>query len=105
MVKPDVSDDVKFARLRRFNLIMGFLHLVQGILMIVLSSGFSLPVYANYLGLDEASRLAVIREILKQKNNPLGPDGETIGQILVEAACQFLPSATVNDVLLGGGPP
>ena len=52
-----------------------------------------------------ATRLAVIREILNQKNNPLGPDGETIGQILVEAACQFLPSATVNDVLRGGGPP
>ncbi|MCV7223341.1 hypothetical protein [Mycolicibacterium elephantis] len=59
----------------------------------------------EFNGLDEAKRLAVIREILNQKNNPLGPDGEAIGQILVEAACQFLPSATVNDVLLGGGPP
>ncbi|MDT5019350.1 MAG: hypothetical protein QOD39_5510 [Mycobacterium sp.] len=55
--------------------------------------------------LDEATRLAVIREILKQENNPLGPNGESIGQMLVEAACQFLPEATVNEVLLGGGPP
>lgn len=55
--------------------------------------------------LDEATRLAVIREILKQDNNPLGPNGESIGQMLVEAACQFLPDATVNEVLLGGGPP
>lgn len=54
--------------------------------------------------LDEATRLAVIREILKQDNNPLGPDGESIGQMLVEAACQFLPQATVNEVLLGAPP-
>ncbi|MCT7661617.1 hypothetical protein [Mycobacterium deserti] len=55
--------------------------------------------------LDEATRVAVIREILKQENNPLGPDGESIGQMLVEAACQFLPQATVNEVLLGAPPP
>jgi hypothetical protein len=59
----------------------------------------------EFNGLDEATRLAVIREILKQENNPLGPNGESIGQMLVEAACQFLPEATVNEVLLGGSPP
>jgi hypothetical protein len=55
--------------------------------------------------LDEATRVAVVREILKQENNPLGPDGEGVGQMLVEAACQFLPDATVNEVLLGSPPP
>lgn len=59
----------------------------------------------EFTGLDEATRLAVIRAILEQENNPLGPDGEAIGQILVEAACQFLPDATVSEVLLGGSPP
>ncbi len=59
----------------------------------------------EFSDLDEATRLAVIREILKQDDNPLGPDGESVGQMLVEAACQFLPDATVNEVLLGGGPP
>jgi hypothetical protein len=54
--------------------------------------------------LDEATRLAVIREILKQKNNPLGPNGESVGQMLVEAACQFLPQATVSEVLMGKPP-
>lgn len=54
--------------------------------------------------LDEATRLAVIRAILAQKNNPLGPDGESIGQMLVEAACQFLPQATVSEVLMGTPP-
>jgi hypothetical protein len=55
--------------------------------------------------LDEATRVAVIREILKQENNPLGPDGESIGQMLVEAACQFLPQASVSEVLMGTPPP
>ena len=54
--------------------------------------------------LDEATRLAVIREILKQQNNPLGPNGESVGQMLVEAACQFLPQATVSEVLMGTPP-
>ncbi|MFN2244045.1 MAG: heliorhodopsin HeR, partial [Anaerolineae bacterium] len=38
-----------FLGLRRFNLIMGFLHLVQGILMIVLSNDTTYPIYTNYL--------------------------------------------------------
>lgn len=58
----------------------------------------------EFNGLDEATRLAVIREILDQQNNPLGPNGESIGQLLAEAACQFLPGATVNEVLLGAPP-
>ncbi|MDN5569843.1 MAG: hypothetical protein L0G22_01060, partial [Propionibacteriaceae bacterium] len=39
---------------------------------------------------------AVVREILAQEGNPLGPDGEFVGQILADAACQFLPTATVS---------
>lgn len=58
----------------------------------------------EFTGLDEATRVAVVREILKQENNPLGPNGEGVGQMLVEAACQFLPEATVSKVLLGGPP-
>jgi len=55
--------------------------------------------------LDEATRLAVIRAILAEENNPLGPNGEGVGQMLAEAACQFLTSATVSEVLLGSPPP
>jgi hypothetical protein len=55
-------------------------------------------------GLDEATKLAVIREILAQKNNPLG-QSEDIAKTLVDAVCQFLPDSTVNEVLLGGSPP
>lgn len=42
--------------LRRFNLVMGFLHLVQGILMIVLSNDTTYPIYTNFLKFDLASR-------------------------------------------------
>lgn len=60
---------------------------------------------SEFSNLDEATRLAVIRAILASKNNPLGPDGEGVGQLLAEAACQFLSTATVNEVLLGSSPP
>ena len=45
-----------YTGLRRFNLIMGFLHLAQGILMIVLSNATTYPIYTNFLRFDVASR-------------------------------------------------
>jgi hypothetical protein len=41
-----------FRGLRRFNLIMGFLHLVQGVLMIVISNDTTYPIYTNFLRFD-----------------------------------------------------
>lgn len=41
---PDVLDDSDAGTLRRYNLIVGLLHLVQGIAMLVLSTDFTLPV-------------------------------------------------------------
>ena len=38
--------------LRRFNLIMGVLHLVQGVLMIVLSNATTYPIFSNFLKFD-----------------------------------------------------
>jgi hypothetical protein len=38
--------------LRRFNLIMAFLHLVQGVLMVVLSNDTTYPIYTNFLKFD-----------------------------------------------------
>jgi len=50
-----VNASVKtFLGLRRFNAIMGFLHLVQGILMIVLSNDTTYPIYTNFLKYDTA---------------------------------------------------
>jgi len=45
--------------LRRFNAVMGFLHLVQGILMIVLSNDTTYPVYTNFLRFDLQTRSLV----------------------------------------------
>ena len=41
--------------LRRFNLIMGFLHLVQGLLMIALSNATTYPIFTNFLKFDMAT--------------------------------------------------
>jgi hypothetical protein len=42
----------KYAGLRRFNLIMGFLHLIQGVFMILVSNDTTYPIYTNYLNFD-----------------------------------------------------
>jgi len=41
-----------FLGLRRFNAVMGFLHLVQGIFMIAISNATTFPVYTNFLRFD-----------------------------------------------------
>ena len=58
----------------------------------------------EFLDLDDATKLAVVRAILGQENNPLAGN-EDLAYMLAEGACQFLPESTVNDVLIGGGPP
>lgn len=44
-----MNDKLSFPRLRRFNLIMGILHLIQGLLMIILSNDSTYPVYSSFL--------------------------------------------------------
>ena len=50
------ATDRKFTGLRRFNLVMGFLHLVQGIFMIVISNDTTYPIFTNFLNFDIATR-------------------------------------------------
>ena len=47
-----MAEEKKFSGLRRFNLFMGILHLVQGILMIVLSNDRAYPIFTNFLKFD-----------------------------------------------------
>jgi hypothetical protein len=47
-----MENEMKFTRLRRFNAIMGLLHLVQAVLMIVLSNDKTYPIYTNFLTFD-----------------------------------------------------
>jgi hypothetical protein len=46
------ASEKTFRGLRIFNAAMGFLHLVQGILMIVLSNDTTYPIYTNFLRFD-----------------------------------------------------
>lgn len=55
-------------KLRLYNIVMGVFHLVQSVLMFVLSNEFSLPVTTNYLKFNEASQT-------------LTPNLETIGEL------------------------
>lgn len=45
-----------YSILNRFNLIAGFLHLAQGIILIIVSRTFSLPISTNYLSFNTASQ-------------------------------------------------
>ncbi len=51
-VNMEKTPEEKLNRLVRFNLIMGFLHFVQGILMIVLSNDTTYPIFTNFLGFN-----------------------------------------------------
>ena len=46
---------IQFPRLRRFNAAVGALHLVQGVVMLLLSSDFSLPVTTSFLEFDRSA--------------------------------------------------
>ncbi len=60
---------------------------------------------AEYTDLDDATKLAVVRAILTQESNPLGPEDEMVALIMADSMCQFLPDTVVNEVVLGGSPP
>lgn len=50
-----MSAEIRILRLRWFNGVMGLIHLVQGVLMLALSTDFSLPVTAAFLEFDPAA--------------------------------------------------
>lgn len=52
----DASEEKKFAGLRKFNISMGFLHLLQGGLMLWLSNSYSLPVETTFLHYNSATQ-------------------------------------------------
>jgi hypothetical protein len=60
---------------------------------------------SEYNDLDEATQLAVIRAILAEEGNPLGPEDEMVALLMASSMCQFLPDAVVSDTVLGGSPP
>jgi hypothetical protein len=55
--KPVKTDEQKYRGLRNFNLVMGFLHLLQGVVMIVITFKLdkTYPIFTNYLKFDPAT--------------------------------------------------
>ena len=51
-VNMEKTPEEKLDRLVRFNLIMGFLHFAQGILMIIFSNDTTYPIFTNFLGFN-----------------------------------------------------
>jgi hypothetical protein len=47
-----MAEERTYRGLRRFNLVMGFLHLTQGIFMIAISNATTFPIYTNFLTFD-----------------------------------------------------
>ena len=67
-----MDNEKKFTGLRRFNLSMGFLHLIQGILMIVLSNDTAYPIYTNFLKFD-TTKMALVPDPKLAAELPFGP--------------------------------
>ncbi len=60
-----VGGGAKYLSLKRFNIAMGFLHLIQGIFMILVSNDTSYPIYTNFLSFNtETLQLAPHPKIL-----------------------------------------
>ncbi|RJO59434.1 hypothetical protein C4546_02340 [Candidatus Parcubacteria bacterium] len=66
-------DDSKFRKIRVFNLLMGFLHLFQAILMLFLSTDFSLPITSAFveMNLSSGKLEPVLRNLFDLQIGPL----------------------------------
>jgi len=61
-----------FRKLRTYNVVMGFFHLVQAVAILVLSSNFTLPITTSFLNFDAATRsLKPVTHVII--NLPFGP--------------------------------
>jgi hypothetical protein len=85
-----MEKEKKYLGLRRFNLIMGFLHLMQGLFMILVSNDTTYPIFTNYLNFDMetfslAPKAALFYEL------PFGP---TVALFLLLSAVAHFTLAT-----------
>lgn len=81
-----MENEATFGKLRKYNLIMGIFHLIQGALMIALSSEFSLPIRGSFLHyISETQTLQAIPEdIALLKIGPL-----VAGFLFISAIAHF----------------
>lgn len=65
VLKTKRTKQYNYERLRIFNLIMGFLHLMQGVIMLIISSDFKLPVNSSFIQFNATTlKLAPVIETL-----------------------------------------
>jgi hypothetical protein len=70
--KESITPEARFTGLRRFNLVMGFLHLIQGVFMWVVSNDTTYPVFTNFLNFNTSTfTLAPMAKLFYKL--PLGP--------------------------------
>jgi hypothetical protein len=82
-------DQKKVGNLRKWNIGMGFLHLAQGIAMLLLSSSFAIPVIGNFLNFDlESQSLKPVAETIF--NLRIGP--AVAAFLIMSALAHFLVS-------------
>jgi hypothetical protein len=81
-----MENEKKFSGLRRFNLLMGFMHLVQGILMIVLSNDKAYPIYTSFLKYD-LNKMALVPDLKLAYGLRFGPAVAVF--LLISAVAHF----------------
>ncbi len=90
------TPDRVFVNLRRFNLIMGVFHLIQGIAMIVLSSDFSITLSTLYLRAVVAEDTFTLEQNLQEAASfPFGPAVALF--LLLSAVAHFLLGTVLYD--------
>lgn len=86
------ASDKKFARLKRFNMVMGFLHLFQGVFMVIVSNDTTYPIYTNFLSFNtETLSLAPVSKLLYELR--FGP---TVAAFLLISAVAHFYLATIG---------
>lgn len=78
---------IKFNRLKTYNLFMGFLHLVQALLIFSFSKSFTLPITSSFLNFDTSTQ-TLVSETKTILNLPFGPMVSLF--LLISAAAHFL---------------
>lgn len=83
----------KFVSLRRFNVIMGSLHLVQAVFMMVVSNDYTTPIYTHFLDFDisEGGGISPDSQVLWEV-----PFGAAVGLFLLISAIAHFYLATVG---------
>lgn len=84
--KQNPIEEKKLKKLRRFNLVMGFLHLVQGVFMIVISNDTTYPIFTNFLTFD-INTFSLKPDPQLLYNLPFGPAGAAF--LLISAVAHF----------------